>query len=174
MTDAPIEEFYGYLGRAEVTSERATVRMYPFGFSTGATNPVFEVLIDYPNFTETDLNSYLGGEFEVMLYSDYVQMDDVLEGLVSRTLKGKSASAIRRPYDLQDYVERVLVLDQYLAERSAELRSARKKLDRLASVAHELVRRAEIKANVSHEQSLRQSGAIEVLQRMLAELELGD
>lgn len=81
---------------------------------------------------------------------------------------------MRRPYDLQDYADRVLVLDQYLAEQSAELRGARKKLGRLASVAHELIRRAEIKANVSHEHGLRQSGAIEVLQRMLAELELDD
>jgi len=174
MNDKPIREFYGTLGRVELTPAHALLRVYPFGFLADVTEPVFEVSVDQPCFSETDLRCLLDGEIEVSVYTDYVQIDEVLEGHVSLTLRGNKTSAAHRPYDLRDYAERVAVLDMYNAERSVELTKALRKLNRLKSVGEELVRRAEIKAHVSHDQSLRQAGAIEALRRILAELELDE
>jgi hypothetical protein len=174
MDDKPIKEFYGTLGRVEVTSAHALLRVYPFCFLSDVAEPVFEISVDDPSFTETDLRFLLDGEIEVLVYTDYVQIDEVLEGHVSRTLRGKRSSAIHQPYDLRDYAERVAALDTYNAERSVALSKALRKLDRLKSVGKELVRRAEIKAHVSYDHSLRQAGAIEALQRILAELELDE
>jgi hypothetical protein len=174
MNDKTIKEFYGTLGRVVMTSTHALLRVYPFGFLTDVTEPVFEISVDQPCFTETDLRCLLDGEIEVLVYTDYVQIDEVLEGQVSLTLRGNKTSAAYRPYDLRDYAERVAVLDRYSAERFVELTKARRKLDRLKSVSEELVRRAGIKAHVSHDHSLRQAGAIEALRRVLAELELDE
>lgn len=172
--DTPLTEFYGFLGRFEVTQEMAILRLYPFTFASDQDTPILEITVRHPAFSAADLAPLIGAEIEVTLHADRVQVEDALDGRISLTLMGAEVSAAHKAYDLQDYADRLKSMHEHNAEQAAELHAVLDKLRRVKSVAIELIRRAELKAGVSHEHSLKQAGAIEALQRILAELELED
>ena len=166
MTDEmPIAEYYGCLGRVQIAEGVATLRFYPFVFEReeDRLDPVLEVVIEGADVTEAELQVFMSGDIEVSVFSRFVVIEEVCEGLLSRTISGTRLTAVHRAYDIQDYAERVKQLDARNAELRADLHlgsSIRNKLDGLVA---ELLRRAEIKAAASADHRLKQTEAIKVL-----------
>ncbi|MEM9840850.1 MAG: hypothetical protein AAF830_17090, partial [Pseudomonadota bacterium] len=77
-------------------------------------------------------------------------------------------------YELNDFVDRVTGLEAAWQEEHVAFSKAQRKLDHIAKVAQEVIRRAEIKASSSDDRADKQQEAIKVLNRVLAELELSD
>lgn len=163
--------FYGYLGRAVITSDRADLRFYEYDFSTEPdAKPVFVVQFTKPGFGEDEISALLDCEVEVEVFEDRAEMKEVY-GNKFAILRGTSVSADRTVYDTEDYVRRVRQLDALYARQNVELVSLRKKILEGRYLINELLRRAEIKAAASEELRQRQTAAIAVLERLLSYFE---
>lgn len=169
--DRSTSEYYGVLGRVQAHVHHITLRFYPFALLThGNQNVVLEARFQTPGFDIAEVDRFVGQEVEFLAQSDSAEINDVFAG-EGVTLKASSVTTDWCPYDVDDYRNAADKLERYQATLQNDLYDARRKNDRIKSIATELLRRAEIKAATSSEFKRIQTPAIEVLHRILGELE---
>ena len=171
MNDALPDEYYGVLARARFGENHAVLRFCSFTFDTNPDGkPIYEVTLDQPAFGEADLEPFLGQEVEFSRVSEPAQIHDIFAGLTLDLVASRSVATVQ-PYDRKDYADRVAQLDLLNDQLSKDLQYVRSRLSKVQSTAIELLRRAEIKSAGSADLKRLQAPAIEVLRRILSDLE---
>jgi len=171
MTENAPGQFYGELWRANFEPGRAVLRFYQFAFDADVATPtVYEVTFLQPSFSYNDIEPFFEQEVQFSKTGDGALLHGSFTG-EERLLVASSVTAQWQGYDIQDYINRIKQLDIMNAQLHGDLRIAHGKLNKVTSTAIELLRRAEIKAAASPERQKSQSPALEVLNRILFELE---
>lgn len=155
----------------EVWPEQATLRFYQSAIDpedVGAL--VYEVTYLQPAFSQDDIQSFIDQEVHVSKYAGGTQLHNVFSGEAC-ALKALSVVAKWQPFDVEDYISRVKQLNVMITELHNDLRIERNRLAKVSSTAHELLRRAEIKAANSLDLQKAQASTITALNHILFNFE---
>jgi hypothetical protein len=165
-------DFGGFLGRVDITADRAVLRFYPYGsVSDLRAKPVLSVVCIRPQFDRSAIDSYGDTEVqEVILYDSRVeyivwQADD------PNRLSCQSATAEWVQYDTADLMASIAQLAAANKDLSEKLWKATKTNADGLKLALELLSRAEIKATASVGHANRQRAVITVLKRFITHFE---
>jgi len=164
-------EFYGILGRSTSQDNAIQLRFYPHAFSTAPDGKyVLLVTFDGPSFLETEVAPFVGEEVEGTFFDDRAEIVAIFQSL-TLTLRARAISTEWCTYDAADFVRRVDELDAAYERLNSALTKAVQKNRKSVELAHELLRRANIKAQSSPEHAEKQASAIAVLERLIRQLE---
>lgn len=167
-------EFYGILGRSTSQDNAIQLRFYPHAFSTAPDGKyVLVVTFDGPSFQETEVAPLVGEEVEGTFFDDRAEIIAIFQSL-TLTLRAGAISIEWCAYDAADFVRRVDELDAAYERLNSALTKAVQKNRKSAELAHELMRRANIKAQSSAEQAEKQASAMAVLERLIRQLQSDD
>ena len=167
-------EFYGILGRSTSRDSAIQLRFYPRTFSTAPSGKyVLVVTFDGASFQESEVAPLIGEEIEGTFFDDRAEMVAISQSL-TLTLRARAISTEWCTYDAADFVRRVDELDAAYERLNSALTKAVQKNRKSAALAHELLRRANIKAQSSADQAEKQAPAVAVLERLVRQLESDD
>ncbi len=175
MSDADaVIEFDGVLSRATFADATVDLDFHPWGFdATPGVCPVLRVSIRNPALQPVDFEALLNEGVEIIVYRDRIDIwREADHGRL--TWKVEVLSIDWTPYELEDFVARVNVLEAVWQRQGQELRVAQGRIDGALKLSHELIRRAKAKAELSPEMRARQDEAVRVLQRVIRALGDGD
>lgn len=165
-----IPEFYGTLGRVSNSPSGTQMRFYPFSFKNEpALKCVLEIELVEASVTVEQMTTLIGQEVGVTVLESSVLIDGTLNPL-EVSIYATEIRTTHVPYDLRDFSERVMGLENALQSKHKDLRLAEAKLSTLSKLVNELKRRAAIKSNASEDQRDAQASALRVLDRLEAEL----
>lgn len=159
-------EFYGALGRTDVSSTRANLRFYPYAFSLDRdARVVFSVDFLEPRFDAAAVAAFDTEElFEIAVFSSRLEFSTFYTS-TPNILAAGSVQGQWMPYDVDDYLQRIRQMETSLEETSRELARASRKNTKGAELSRELLRRAELKSDASDNMRSRQAAAIALLKR---------
>lgn len=167
-------EFYGILGRSTSQDDAIQLRFYPHAFSTAPDGKyVLVVTFEGPSFEETEVAPLMGEEVEGTFFNDQAEIIAIFQSM-TLTLRARAVSTEWCSYDAADFVRRVDELDAAYERLNSALTTAVQKNRKSLELAHELLRRANIKAQSSAEQAEKQAAAVAVLERLIRRLESDD
>ena len=168
--NAPIE-FSGVLRRASFARDAISLFFLPWLFdATPDSRPVLHVRMRKPALQPSDFETLLNEGVEVAVYSDRIDVWREAD-------HGQFAWAVEilscewAAYEFGDYAARIAELDQVCERQDNDLRAVRAKVDGALKLSYELIRRAEIKGDVSSDMRARQDEVIRVLERITSMLE---
>lgn len=163
--------FKGILKIRKLDERKYSFRLYPWTFSNDpASEDVQEIVFETAELTAEVTSKFEGHEVDVRFGDGTISIFDWDYG-DEHQFSASSISQSRVGYELSDFVDRVAGLEKAWEKESLSSTAAHRKLSALRSLTDELLRRAEIKAESSAEQSRLQKSAIQVIQRFIAELE---
>lgn len=173
----PEQSDYPFKGLSKIKKlgdEKYSFRLYPWAFSNDPTaKDVCEITFDATNL-DAEINcKFQGNEVDVEFTDKTISMFDwdlgdefsFLASLISQRMVC---------YELSDFVDRVFVSESALKKEYRSNTDGKRKLAELRSLANELLRRAEIKAVSSKEQSKFQQSTIKAINRIKTALEEDD
>lgn len=167
-------EFYGILGRSTSRDNAIELRFYPHAFSTAPDGKyVLVVTFDGPYFQKAEVAPLVGEEVEGAFFNDRAEIIAIFQSM-TLILRASAVSTEWCSYDAADFVRRVDELDAAYERLNSALTKAVQKNRKSVELAHELLRRANIKAQSSAEQAEKQAAAAAVLGRLIRQLESDD
>jgi hypothetical protein len=171
MTEPIDYLFKGTLKIRKLDERKYSFRLYPWTFSNDpSSKDVHEIVFETPELTTEIISNFDGHEVDVCFGDGTISIFDWDYG-DEHQFSANSISQSSVGYELSDFVDRVESLEKALEKERLSSTAAHRKLNTLRSLTDELLRRAEIKAESSAEQSKLQKSAIQVIQRLVAELE---
>ena len=165
-------EFDGFIGRVEITADRATLRFYSYWSADNMQEkPVLSIVCIGPKFDRSAIDSYGDTEVqEVTLYDGRVEYR-VWQADDPNRLSCQSATAEWVPFDTADLMASIAQLEAANKDLRDKLGKATQANADGLKLARELLSRAEIKAAASVEHENRQRAAIAILKRFIAHFE---
>jgi len=165
-------DFYGVLGRTDVSPTRANLRFYPYSFSLDLeAKVVFSVDLVDPDFEAAALAALETNEIcEIAVFQKRLEYSTYYAESAN-ILSAGSVQGQWLPYDPVDYLQRIRQLELHVEESDRALAKAVRKNTTGAELTRELLRRAELKAAASDELRSRQAAAISLLKRFTRHFE---
>lgn len=146
------------------------MRFYPFSFrNEPALKCVLEIELVEASVTVEQITALIGQEVGVTVLESSVLIDGTLN-LLEVSIDATKIRTAHVPYDLRDFSERVMGVENALQREHEELRLAEAKLSTFSKLVDELKRRAAIMSNASEDQRNAQAAALRVLDRLEAQL----
>ena len=171
MAEQSDYSFKGVLKIRKLGDERYSFRLHPWTFSNDPSERnVCEIVFDTDEFDAKVIYKFEGHEVDVEFTDKTISIFDWDLGDEYKFL-ASSISQAMICYELSDFVDRVSGLEAAWEQEYRGNIDGRRKLDELRSLADELLRRAEIKAASSKEQSKLQQSTIKAINRIKTALE---